>query len=148
MRQAYLPLTAAVTYKVGAVYERVSAVAPLISPGASSQAGEREAPGNGVPAEYMTLIRAGVLHHSAGDWEQARSAFLRAHQLFPNARTWRALGMVEFDLGHYRDAFVALSRALEAGVRPLLPDQRSEVRRLIARARAAIDPNAPGSIVL
>ena len=145
MRETYLPLTAAVTYKVGAVYERVSAVAPLIRPAANPDA---EEPGNGAPAGYMALIREGVQRHAAGDWERARVAFLRAHQLFPNARTWRALGMVEFDLGHYREAFESLSRALETDVRPLAPEQRGEVRRLMVRARVAADPNAAGSIVL
>jgi tetratricopeptide (TPR) repeat protein len=136
--QSYLLLTAAVTYNVGGVYERVTAVAQLVRSGKSDSAGDYVT--TGAPETYLPLIRQGVQYHQAGDFQTALAIFQRAHQLFPNARTLRALGMVEYDLGHYGPALEVLNQALSASARPLTPELRSDVVRLAAHTRALLEP--------
>lgn len=140
LTQTQLLLTAAVTYSIDGVYERVTAVAQLQRSGGYDPTGEYAA--NGAPADYLPLVRRGVQRHQTGDFQAARALFQRAHQLFPNARTLRALGMVEFDLGHYSAALESLTQALSAHARALTPDLRSEVVRLAAHTRGMLEPEA------
>jgi tetratricopeptide (TPR) repeat protein len=140
LQEDYLLLTAAVTYRTGAGYERISAVAPFIRESAQADESVRS---DDVPAGYAEWVREGVLRHNVGDWLKARDAFLRAHRLYPNARTLRALGMVEFDLGDPTSACNHLQLALEHRVRPLSAEQRREVRRLLVRLRGKTTPRSP-----
>ncbi len=87
------------------------------------------------PAEYELEVGAALDDHEAGRFEAARVHFLRAHTVFPNARTLRGLGKVEFELRHYVDALRYLEAALVSEERPLPPDLRDEVGALIERAR-------------
>jgi hypothetical protein len=63
---------------------------------------------------------------------------LRAHALYPNARTFRALGMVEYELRNYPGSIVYLERALEDKVRALDATARADAERLIAQARVYV----------
>ncbi|HEY6881848.1 MAG TPA: tetratricopeptide repeat protein [Polyangiales bacterium] len=90
-----------------------------------------------VPAAYETEIGAAVDAHDRGHFAEARTHFLRAHEVFPNARTSRGLGKVEFELGDYAAAERHLQQALASSVRPLSEELRVEVVQLLARARAA-----------
>ncbi|HEX5661545.1 MAG TPA: hypothetical protein VFX59_30355 [Polyangiales bacterium] len=55
--------------------------------------------------------------------------------MFPNARTLRGLGKVEFELRNYLEAFHYLEAARTSEVRPLSAELRDEVGGLIERAR-------------
>jgi tetratricopeptide (TPR) repeat protein len=87
------------------------------------------------PAEYDAEVSAALDDHEAGRFEAAREHFFRAHAVFPNARTLRGLGKVEFELGHYVEAFQYLQGALKSQVRTLPSELRSEVETLLERCR-------------
>jgi tetratricopeptide (TPR) repeat protein len=105
----------------------VCAIDPIHHACAQSDAGPSD--------EYEAEIGAAVDEHEAGRFEAARGHFLRAHGVFPNARTLRGLGKVEFELGNYVAAYEYLQAALESPVRPLPDDLRSESAALVERAR-------------
>jgi hypothetical protein len=90
------------------------------------------------PEGYDTAIRDAVVDHDAGRFAEARAQFLRAHQIFPNARTLRGLGMVEFELRNYPQCVRYLEAALSCSVRPLADELRGETEQLLARARAYV----------
>jgi hypothetical protein len=93
------------------------------------------APDPAEPAGYGELISQALEERNAGRFEEAQVLFARAHALFPNARTLRALGMVEFELRHYRASAQYLEQALAAQVRPLDATLRTSVLELVARAQ-------------
>lgn len=90
-----------------------------------------------LPPEYEGEISAAVDEHDAGHFEAARAHFIRAHEVFPNARTLRGLGKVEFELRNYVVAQQYLEQALTSPVRPLPDELREEVAQLLTRALAA-----------
>ena len=87
------------------------------------------------PAGYGELINQALEERNAGRFEEAQVLFARAHALYPNARTLRALGMVEFELRHYRASVQSLEQSLASQVRPLDAALRTSVLELIARAQ-------------
>ena len=89
-------------------------------------------------AAYEAAIAEAVAHFSASHWSEARALFLRAHEIKPSARTLRGLGVVEFELGHYAEAYRLLGRALSDPRRPLAPAQRSEAQRVREHLRPLI----------
>lgn len=89
-------------------------------------------------SEYRVAIHDAVQDHDAGRFVDARAQFLRAHSLYPNARTLRGLGMVEFELRNYAASVRYLEDALACQVRPLGPDLQRAATRLLARARAYV----------
>jgi hypothetical protein len=90
------------------------------------------------PADYKPTIDSAVGEFEHGNFEEAREHFARAHALFPNARTLRGLGMVEFELRNYVDAVTYLKAALRSEVKPLAGSLRSETERLLQRALAYV----------
>jgi len=86
------------------------------------------------PEGYRAAIEEALREYEAGHFEEARSLFGRAHQLFPNARTERGLGMVEFELRNYVESIHQLESALDAVVKPLTGTLRTDTERLLARA--------------
>jgi hypothetical protein len=90
------------------------------------------------PVEYEAAINQAVDEHERGNFEEAREHFRKAHAVFPNARTLRGLGKVEFELRNYQQAASFLDAALASQVRPLTPDLRTEVEQLRERAQAYI----------
>jgi hypothetical protein len=104
------------------------------------------------PAGYGELITQALDERNAGHFEEAQVLFLRAHALLPNARTLRALGMVEFELRHYRACVQYLEQSIESQVRPLDAALRTSVLELIARAQVYLGTLAlrvePGNATL
>jgi hypothetical protein len=87
------------------------------------------------PAGYLPLVEEAVREYEAGNFEEARSLFVRAHGLFPNARTHRGIGSAEFELRNYAESIAQLQAALSSRTRPLEGALRSETELLVARAQ-------------
>lgn len=86
-------------------------------------------------ARYAQLINEAVGEFDAGRWEEALALFRAAHEVIPNARTLRGIGMAAFELRQYVDARRALEQALTDTRRALTPEQRRHVQGLLDRAR-------------
>jgi hypothetical protein len=108
-----------------------------------AQASELAAPGSDaptaeskpLPAGYREAFVAGVDEFERRNYEEARALLLEAHAKYPNARTLRSLGMVEFELRHYRQSLAYLDEALVHPERPLDAPMRTQVQNLHDRAR-------------
>jgi tetratricopeptide (TPR) repeat protein len=90
------------------------------------------------PAEYRALVDHAVQEFELHNFAEARALFSRAHTLFPNARTLRALGMVEFELKNYVDSATWLAEALASQLRPLEGKARSQTEELLGRAHSFV----------
>lgn len=84
---------------------------------------------------YRATVDEAVREFSAGRFEEARSLFKRAHELSPNARTLRGLGMTAFELRAYVQAIRELKAALDDKRKPLEGDLRGKVEALLLKAR-------------
>jgi hypothetical protein len=84
--------------------------------------------------QYRRMVDDAVREFSAEHWEEARALFKRAHELSPNARTLRGMGMTAFELRMYVQALRELNGALAEKNKPLSPDMRVAVEQLIAKA--------------
>ncbi|MDB4986697.1 MAG: hypothetical protein JWN04_1875 [Myxococcaceae bacterium] len=89
-------------------------------------------------AEYRTTIQRAVQEFEAGNYAEARGLFVHAHELYPNARTLRGLGLVAFELRNYGVCVDNLQAALKSTEKPLTTEQRSNTEETLARARAFI----------
>jgi tetratricopeptide (TPR) repeat protein len=89
-------------------------------------------------AEYQTALKNALDEFNAGNWEEARALFERAHALQPSARTLRGLGITAFEERHYVDALSYLRAALADRRKPLTAAQRTEVTALSQRAEGNI----------
>ena len=94
-----------------------------------------EPPSATAPPGYDQTIDTALQEFEAGNFAEARSQFLKAHAIFPNARTLRALGKAEYELKNYRQAVGYLEQAVDSKVRPLTSEQRVETQRLLESAR-------------
>jgi hypothetical protein len=113
--------------------------APPIGSGSAAPAIESpDEPPASVQAEYRDVVERAIAEFGAGRWAEARSLFLRAHTLWPSARTWRSLGMTSFELRKYGRALSELQSALDDPRRPLSADQRSQVQALIEQTRSFV----------
>ncbi|MFO0711676.1 MAG: PEGA domain-containing protein [Sandaracinus sp.] len=95
----------------------------------------------------MRLSTAGAAASQAGRHEEAYALFQQAHAVFPNARSFRALGATAFQLRRYRLAIEHYEAALSDQRRPLTPEQRAQAenelgvaRRLVSHLRVSADP--------
>jgi hypothetical protein len=86
-------------------------------------------------AEYAKLLRDGVQEFGLGNYGEARLLFSRAHEITPTARTFRGLGLCDFELRHYVGAITELESALTDQRRPLTAELRSQVEPILERAR-------------
>src|SRR5688572_4251575 len=86
-------------------------------------------------ASYDALIRQALVEYEATRYEEARALFRRAHQVSPNPRTLRGIGMSSYELRDYPAAFRALRDALAmtGGDRALTPAHRVHVEQLLGR---------------
>jgi len=100
-----------------------------------STASAQSAKGGSTPAGYDEAIDTALQEFEANNFAEARSQFLKAHGIFPNARTLRALGKSEYELKNYAEASVYLEQALDSRIRPLTSEQRQETQRLLDSAR-------------
>ncbi|HEX6242186.1 MAG TPA: PEGA domain-containing protein [Polyangiales bacterium] len=99
------------------------------------------------PAGYAEAVTQALTELEANNYPEAREEFRRAHAIFPNARTLRGLGMVEFELRNYVQSVQLLEEALASPVKPLDGSLRTDTQALLARAqryvgelRIEIDP--------
>jgi tetratricopeptide (TPR) repeat protein len=90
------------------------------------------------PAAYTKHVSEGLSEFELSHFEEAREQFKQAHALYPNARTLRGLGMVEFELRHYSASVDLLQQALASSVKPLADKLRSDTEALLERARSYI----------
>jgi tetratricopeptide (TPR) repeat protein len=88
---------------------------------------------------YRRAIKEGLAEYAALHFEEARSLFRRAHEINPNARTFRGLGMTSFELRDYVAAVRNLSAALKDSRKPLSPEQRKSSQDLLDRSRMLVD---------
>jgi tetratricopeptide (TPR) repeat protein len=85
-------------------------------------------------AEYDAAVKLGFEEFTLGNYVEARARFGEAHKLHPNARTLRALGMVEYELKRYVEAIEYLRQALASDERPLTSELRAQTERLSTQA--------------
>lgn len=88
-----------------------------------------------LPPGYTQAIEEAFHEFELGNYAEARTHFVAAHELFPSAPTLRALGMVEFELRNYEASVAYLEQALASPVRPLSPETRTATEQLLADAR-------------
>lgn len=86
------------------------------------------------PAEYDRLIGEAVREAQEARWEEARALFRRAHDVYPNARTLRGIGMAAYQVQDYPDAVRSFRAALEDPRRPLTDAMRGEAQRQLDHA--------------
>jgi hypothetical protein len=116
----------------------VCLLAPGSSPAAAQSARAGTNTGRAESAEYKRVISHGLQEFDLGNYPEARAAFSEAHEIFPNARTHRALGMVAFELRNYRECIEQLSRALASQEKPLAGELRKSTEELLARAQRLV----------
>lgn len=95
-----------------------------------------------VPKEddaYRAAVRDALLEYDARHFEEARTLFRRAHDIEPNARTLRGIGMASFELRDYVTAVRALSAALVDTRKALTPEQREHTQGLLERSELFVD---------
>src|SRR4051794_16670861 len=79
----------------------------------SRSAGARaQADGAAEASEYRELIEQALSEFKHKNWPEARVLFRRAHELSPNARTLRGMGVVSYEMRDYVHAVLELSSAL------------------------------------
>ena len=88
---------------------------------------------------YRKAIKEGLAEFAALHFEEARSLFRRAHDINPNARTFRGIGMTSFELRDYVAAVRNLSAALQESRKPLSSEQRKNAQDLLERSRMLVD---------
>ena len=88
---------------------------------------------------YRKTIKEGLAEFAALHFEEARSLFRRAHEINPNARTFRSIGMTSFELRDYVAAVRNLSAALNDSRKPLSLEQRKSAQDLLERSRRLVD---------
>jgi hypothetical protein len=84
---------------------------------------------------YREAIRVALEEYDAHSYAEAREQFLRAHSLYPNARTLRGLGFTEYELHNYVASVDYLEQALASRVRPLEGQTRLDTDALLKRAQ-------------
>jgi tetratricopeptide (TPR) repeat protein len=84
---------------------------------------------------YRELIKQALAEYNAGNWHEAKFFFSQAHAQYPNARTLRGLGLVEFALRDYLEATKLLEQALASQVQPLTGDVHAKVSELLEQSR-------------
>lgn len=89
-------------------------------------------------SQYEKAIGQAFSEFEQQNYAEARALFLEAHRSYPNARTLRALGMVEYELKSYVRSAEYLEAALNSEERPLTAEQRSQVEPLLKRAQGFI----------
>lgn len=92
------------------------------------------APAHAQDRVYRRTVREALREFQAGNWNEARVLFREAHDIFPNARTLRGIGMAYYEVRDYTDAYRYLQMALESDVRALDRRQRRATQDLAERA--------------
>jgi hypothetical protein len=90
-------------------------------------------------AKYRSSLKEALAEYDASHFEEARILFRRAHEINPNARTLRSIGMASFELRDYVAAVRTLSAALVDPRKPLNAEQRAHVQGLLEKSRMYVD---------
>ena len=90
-------------------------------------------------ARYRSTLKDALAEYDAGHFEEARVLFRRAHEINPNARTLRGIGMASFELRDYVAAVRTLSAALVETRKALNAEQRTHAQGLLERSRMYVD---------
>jgi tetratricopeptide (TPR) repeat protein len=123
------------------VAERIAALGAATHGATSAPAVAAPAPAQDLglePPAYRGLIDEAMLEWSAKNYDEALALFLRAHALFPSARSHRGIAMTEFELRNYPACIAQIEAALRSNVRPLDIKLRLDAERLLARAQAFV----------
>lgn len=106
------------------------------------------------PEAYQRAVDHALAEYNLQHWAEARALFEGAHTIFPNARTARGIGMVEFERRNYGECIRFLEEALVSSVKALDTELRVETEQLLARARGfvgrvavRVDPGAAQVLV-
>jgi len=91
-----------------------------------------------LPPGYADKADLAMEELQHGNFEEARSRFLEAHAIYPNARSLRALGKVEYELKRYLAAIQYLEQALASDVRPLTAQLRQDTEEVLRKARGYV----------
>jgi len=86
-------------------------------------------------SRYRELIAKALQEYSLGHWPEARVFFSDAHQLWPNARTFRGLGMTCYEARSYVEAIQFLEQALDSQTQPLTDKLAAEARNILEQAK-------------
>jgi hypothetical protein len=87
-----------------------------------------------VPPGYVEAVNQALSELEANNLPEALTEFQRAHAMYPNARSLRGMGMVEFDMRDYQSSARHLQEALSSSVKPLSAKMRTETETLLSRA--------------
>jgi hypothetical protein len=87
-------------------------------------------------SQYKERIAQAVREFDLGNWQEARALFKQAHQLKPNARTLRGMGMTAFEMRKYLWALRDLRDAIKETRQPLTDEQRAHAQKLIEQSKA------------
>ncbi|MEY4575805.1 MAG: hypothetical protein RL701_508, partial [Pseudomonadota bacterium] len=87
------------------------------------------------PPAYREHIAKALQEFSLGHWSEARVYFAEAHALWPNARTFRGLGMACYEARDYSEAIDFLEQALQNSTQPLTPKLAAESRDILQQAK-------------
>lgn len=89
-------------------------------------------------SRYEELVQRGVAEASNGNFAEARTLFQEAYDLQADARSARALGMMEFELRNYSASIRWLEEALGSSVRPLTPALKRQTEDLLQQAKGFV----------
>jgi hypothetical protein len=89
-------------------------------------------------AQYKERISQAVREFELGNWQESRALFKQAHQLKPNARTLRGMGMAAFEMRKYLWARRDLDASLRDNRQPLNEEQSRAAKKLIEQTNAFI----------
>jgi hypothetical protein len=115
------------------VWTSIALLAALWAP-VSHVAAQRGANKASHSAEYKKTIDEALKEYELGHWDEAAALFGRAHELNPNARTLRGMGLAAFENRKYTLALTQLQAALTDTRNPLSASQREQVKAVIGRA--------------
>lgn len=85
-------------------------------------------------SQYAKLVADAVTAFDNQRYRESRELLSRAHQLRPNARTLRGMGLAAFEAGRYSLALLDLEAALAETRQPMSPSQRREAEKIRAEA--------------
>jgi hypothetical protein len=90
------------------------------------------------PSRFEDLVAAAIEEYNAGNWDEAHLLFARAHAIKPSARTFRGMGLADYERRNYVAAIAELEAALASPDKPLEKAQRESAERGLAQARLYI----------
>jgi hypothetical protein len=120
---------------LGPIAALLTALASCLTCGLPAHAQSEPAAQLGEQREYQSSVEQALAEYDLQHFEEARTLFAKAHALAPSARTWRGLGMAEFELRNYPACITDLEQALVEPIKPLSGSLRSDTEALLARAR-------------